>query len=233
MILTAHQPAYLPWLGYFDKIASSDIFVYLDKVQFEKNSYVNRNLIKTGQGPLWLTIPVKMKGHMSKTIIDMEIDYANNWKKKHLSSIFLNYKKTPQFEVKYSKIEDLYRKDYQYISELLWDQLMFWINELNIDTKIVRMSDLSIKSTKSDLVLDLCKYFDASTYGSGALGRDYLEEDKFQASNIRITFQDYQYPVYPQLWGEFLPNLSIVDYWMNTEQNSLIFQGGRNIELFK
>lgn len=216
MILTAHQPAYLPWLGYFDKIAKSDVFIYLDSVQFEKNSFTNRNRIKTPQGAAWLTIPVQMKGHLGKRILDIEIDNHQPWKKKHLNAIYLNYKKVANFEEKYHKIEKIYhRNEYQLLSDLCWDQLLFWLKELHIQTKVMKQSELSIESKKSDLIFDLCKQFTVSTYISGALGKDYLEEKKFAEQNIQIAYQDYQSPEYPQLWGEFMPNLSVLDFWMN------------------
>ena len=93
MILSAHQPAYLPWLGYFDKIARADVFVYLDTVQFEKNSFINRNQIKTPQGAQWLTIPVRTKGHMSASLRTTEIDDSQKWRSKHIKSIETNYRK--------------------------------------------------------------------------------------------------------------------------------------------
>lgn len=99
MILSAHQPAYLPWLGYFHKIAISDVFVILDEVQFEKNSFINRNKIKTSNGSVWMSVPINIDGHMNKTIRDMEISNKFNWRKKHWKSIYLNYKKADRKSV--------------------------------------------------------------------------------------------------------------------------------------
>jgi hypothetical protein len=222
MILTAHQPAYLPWLGYFDKLLRSDIFIFLDTVQFERNSFINRNKIKTPQGSVWLTVPVKLKGHLDVPLSEIAIDSKIAWKKNHLKSIYLNYKKSPDFEKSYSKIEGLYQKDYELISELCWDQLGFWLREMGIEKTIVRSSELPISSKKSDLIIDLCRYFQADHYISGALGQNYLEEERFQEAGITIEYQDYRHPVYPQLWGGFLPYMSIVDFWMNTHEYWLI-----------
>ena len=119
MIISIHQPAYLPWLGYFDKIIKSDIFIYLDTVQLEKNSYSYsyRNKIKTPQGSAWLTIPLKMKGHTNRAIKDVLIDNSQQWKKKHLKNIFFNYKKATFFDELYPKIEELYKQDFDLFSD--------------------------------------------------------------------------------------------------------------------
>lgn len=222
MILTAHQPSYLPWLGYFDKIIHSDVFIYLDTVQLEKNSYSYRNKIKTPQGSTWLTIPLKMKGHTSNLIQDVLIDNSQQWKKKHLKNIFFNYKKSSFFNELYPKIEKLYQQDFDLFSDLTYQHLLFWIQELNIKTKIIKSSGLEINSKKSNLILDLCKEFNADKYISGALGKDYLDESGFKEENISIEYQDYQHPSYQQLNGSFISHMGIVDFWMNTHDVNLI-----------
>ena len=221
MMLSAHQPAYLPWLGYFDKINRSDIFIYLDTVQFEKNSYTNRNRVKTPQGATWLTVPVKIRGHINKTMMEVEIDNSQDWRKKHLNTIFMNYKKTPRFDVCYPRLEALYQSRHLLLAELCWEQLLFWLKELGIKTEIVRSSSLQIDAKKSDLVLDLCRYYSADNYLSGMLGKDYLRVDDFTKCGIRITFQEYVHQVYPQMWGEFLSHMSILDFWMNADRSAL------------
>jgi hypothetical protein len=222
MIVSIHQPAYLPWLGYFDKIIKSDIFVYLDTVQLEKNSYSYRNKIKTPQGSTWLTVPLKMKGHTGSTIKNIAIDNSQQWKKKHLKNIFFNYKKSPFFDDLYTKIELLYKDDFDLFSDLSYHHLLFWLDELNIKTKIIKSSDLDISSKKSELILDLCQNFKADKYISGALGRDYLDEDIFKENGVVVEYQDYQHPAYQQLNGDFLPYMGIIDFWMNSHNTNLI-----------
>ncbi|HEY9746184.1 MAG TPA: WbqC family protein [Oculatellaceae cyanobacterium] len=218
MIVSVHQPAYLPWLGYFDKIIRSDVFVYLDTVQFEKNSFINRNRIKTVQGVAWLTVPVKIKGHFDKTLQEIEIDNTQDWKKKHLRSIYFNYKKAPRFEVCYPKLEALYAKDYLLLSELCWEHLRFWLRELKINTTLVRASELPVSGKGSDLILSLCQHLGAKTYISGCLGRNYLQQKDFHDAGIAVEYQDYRCFPYPQLWGGFLSHLCIVDFWMNSDE---------------
>ena len=123
MIVTAHQPAYLPWLGYFDKIARADVFVFLDDVQFEKNSFINRNKIKTAQGGQWLTIPVRSKGHTDDTLRTTRVNAEVPWREKHLKAVALNYKKAPFFEQRYPKLESLYNSDEELLSELHLNQV--------------------------------------------------------------------------------------------------------------
>jgi hypothetical protein len=224
MILSAHQPAYLPWLGYFEKIQRSDVFIYLDTVQFEKNSFTNRNKIKTPQGGHWLTIPVKVKGHTNATLLDTVEDDAQPWRSKHLKSIEMNYRKSPYFSVCYPKFERLLSIPTTNLAELCWQQLNFWLTEFAIDTKLVRSSELNISSKKSDLVLDLCKHFNADHYLSGALGRDYLDENDFATANIKVEYQEFSHPIYPQRWGDFEPYMSIIDYWMNCGTGKLTIE---------
>lgn len=223
--LSAHQPAYLPWLGYFEKIARADVFVYLDTVQFEKNSYINRNRIKTPQGAQWLTIPVKRKGHLSGTLRDTQVDDSQPWRRKHLKAIALNYGKAPRFEACFPKAETLLTIPESNLAELCWQQLRFWLDEFDIATRLVRSSELPAMNSKSGLILDLCRHFGADHYLSGALGRDYLVEDDFRAAGIRVEYQDYAHPVYPQLWGEFVPCLGVVDFWMNCEESPIDLKG--------
>ena len=218
MIMSAHQPAYLPWLGYFDKIKRSDVFIFLDTVQYEKNSYTNRNKIKTQNGPVWLSVPVIKTEHFSKIMSDMMIDPNYNWRRKHLNSIYHAYRKALNFDWLYPKLETLYDREFEKLVDVTWEHLMFWLELLGIRTKIIKSSELSVTSKKSDLVLDLCRAVGADYYISGALGRDYLKTEEFEEAGVEVEFQDYKHPVYPQLYGEFLPNMGIVDFVMNAKE---------------
>jgi hypothetical protein len=222
MILSAHQPAYLPWMGYFDKIARADVFVFLDTVQFEKNSYINRNQIKTPQGALWLTIPVKTKGHTSASLVTTEIDDSQPWRTKHLKTIEMTYRRAPRFEECFPKIESLIRFSESNLADYCFHQLHFWLDVLEINTRVVRSSQLSIESIKSDLILDLCRHFSANHYLSGKLGHDYLVEEDFLKYGVAIEYQNFTPEIYPQLWGPFTPNLSILDRWMNTKVENFL-----------
>jgi WbqC-like protein len=215
VILAAHQPAYLPWLGYFDKIARADVYVFLDTVQFEKNSFINRNRIKTPGGVQWVTIPVRTRGHLAGTLRDTSIDDSQPWRDKHLRAIAANYGRAPHFRENFPKLEAMLRAQETNLAEFCWRQLRFWLDEFRITTRLVRSSDLDVVGNKSGLILELCRVLGATRYLAGALGRDYLEPEQFAAAGITIEFQQFAGAPYPQRWGGFLPFLSIVDYWMN------------------
>ena len=213
--LSAHQPAYLPWLGYLHKIAVSDEFVILDHVQFEKNSFINRNRIKTPNGPLWLTVPVHLDGHTGKTISDILIDNTTGWREKHWKSILLNYKKAPFFNQYSSFLEDMYRKDWVDITSLTTHFLTYILNDLGIKTKILRQSEISTGSKKQELILELCKRQKADVFIFGELGSNYANDRLFKSQGIEIVFQKFHHQNYSQLWGDFIPNLSCLDSLLN------------------
>lgn len=225
LILSVHQPAYLPWLGYFDKIARADMFIFLDTVQFENGSYINRNRIKTSSGLTWLTIPIIRKDHMSKTLVQTQTDPRTPWRQKHLKTIKFAYTKAPRLAMNFQKLEQIFSSNETLLAEICYQQLAFWVQELGIKTQIVRASSLPEMGKKSDLILNFCRYFGARRYISGRLGRDYLNESDFRQSSIDIEYQDYRHPLYPQLHGDFVPNLSIVDFWMNCDNPTQIWEG--------
>lgn len=198
--------------------------MYLDTVQLEKNSYsyTNRNKIKTPQGTQWLSVPLKSKGYRSKTIAEILIDDSQDWKRKHLRAIYLNYRRSINFDELYPKLEQVYRAEFEHFSDLAYHHLLFWLDELKIDTKIIKSSSMPIVSKKSGLILDLCEFVGATNYISGALGVDYLDEKSFSDKSIQIEYQDYSGPAYQQLHGEFIPNLAVLDFCMNSCEVELI-----------
>lgn len=221
MVLTIHQPAYLPWLGYFHRIAASDIFVLLDDVQFERNSFINRNRIKTPQGSTWLTVPVLMKGHLSKTIGDMEINNSQPWTRKHWNAIFLNYKKAPYFKLYSEFFEDVYAREWKLLADLNFFMLKWFLKTLDIRIEISKASEGDFQGHKSDLVLDMCLKLKANVHIFGALGKDYAEVEKFNRSGVTPVFQSYSHPVYRQLHGNFIPGMSTLDLLFNEGPKSL------------
>lgn len=217
MIVGIHQPAYLPWLGYFDRIAAVDRFVYLDTVQFQKGSFQNRNKVLTRNGPVWLTVPVETAGKLfSTTLEEIRIDALQRWQAKHLATLRMSYSAAPMFAKIFPELEPFYLNPQVRLADFCWDMLQTFNRMLCIDTKIVRASELgTIEGRKSDLILNLCRKLGATTYLSGSQGRDYLDVASFSAAGIEVEFQNYVPRPYPQLASDFVPALGVVDYLFN------------------
>lgn len=220
MILTAHQPVYLPWLGLFHKIAMCDTYVFLDTVKYLKQDWNNRNKIKGAGGAMWLTVPVATGGSDNVLLQDVLISNEHNWRLKHWRSIKSCYGRAPYFGEYAPFFEDVYHRNWDRLSELNRHMLLWFLETLGIKVHFLRASELSLKGAKSDLVLDMCRKLGADTYIFGALGRDYAQVQDFQRANIKIEFQDYRHPEYPQLHGIFLSHLSIIDLLFNCGPSS-------------
>lgn len=217
MIVGIHQPAYLPWLGYFDRIRAVDLFIYLDTVQFQKGSFQNRNRVLTGKGPAWLTVPVETAGKLYSTLLkDVSIDNSQNWQAKHWGTLRMNYSGAPMFRELAPKLEPYYAHPWLRLADLCWEMLSMFNSMLGIGTQIVRASELGeVDGRKSDLVLNLCRRVGATTYLSGSQGRDYLDIGSFRSAGIDVQFQNF-FPVpYPQPVAEFIPALGVVDFLFN------------------
>lgn len=220
MILTAHQPTYLPWLGFFHKIALSDAFCSFDIAQYRRRGF-NRNDIKTPQGRGALVVPVLTKGYREKQFWQMEIDNKTNWRKDNWKSLYVNYKKAPYFEQYVPFFEDLYKQDWQYFTELTEYMLKWFLQQLQIEAAFSKASEQRFEGNGSGLVLDMCKKLGADTYVFGTLGKNYADVQEFEKAGVHPYFQEYQHPRYPQLWGDFLPALGIVDLLFNCGEKSL------------
>ncbi len=215
MIVSINQPAYLPYLGYFNRIAKSDLHVVLDHVQFEKNSFTNRNKIKTKDGSLMLTIPIKTKGQFGNLAIN-SIEIADEiWKIKHIKSLESTYTKAPYYKLYKDIISEFYNNDFKLFIDIVKPINDWLFNQLNIKTPLIYSSNLNLSSTKSDLILDICKATNASQYLSGPFGRSYLEIEKFSQNGIDVIFDDYIHPEYKQFNGNFDPYMCVFDLLFN------------------
>ena len=220
MIVAVHQPQYLPWLGYFEKIMTADAFCYLDNVQYKKNEWQNRNRIKTVDGWQWLTVPVSYR--FPQKINDVMVNNLVNWKKKHRQALQTNYRRAPFFEEYFPIFEELYARDWELISDLniyLIEKLRVVLN-LHHKPAVVA-SNLDLRDDPSDRLIDICRFFGADTYLSGQDGANYMDLDRFKQCGIRVMFQDFQHPEYPQLFKGFQSHLSIIDLLFNCGPESV------------
>ena len=219
-ILTAHQPLYMPWLGFFQKVSMSDRFCLWDDVQFDPNDFQHRNRLKNPNGTCIITVPIKSKGYREKTIRDMYIENQHNWKRVHWNTVSVSYSKSPY----YDSYSDFFKKTFETTWERLIDLdvhiLEYLFKELGMDVKIIIASQQEFKDTKSARIIDMCKKLNADVYIFGAMGKDYADLELFKKEGIMPYFQSYNHPVYPQLWGDFIPNLSVLDFLFNCGEKS-------------
>jgi hypothetical protein len=221
LIVSVHQPQYLPWLGYFDKVAASDLFVFLDMPQFKKREFQNRNRIKGPQGELWLTVPVISKGKFEQPIKDVLIDNTQGWQKSHWGSISQNLKKAPYWE-KYSPgLERFYTSKFENLCDLNLQMCLWFFQELGIKTPWKIESEIGTGTVSTERLIELCKKTGGTGYLSGSGGKDYMDEARFTQEGLSLAYQHYTHPVYPQRHGDFLPYMSIVDLLMNVGPDSL------------
>jgi WbqC-like protein family len=213
MILSVHQPNFIPWIGYFHKIAHSDIFILLDQVQYPRGkSVANRNKIKTINGVVELVVPIsKPKGYDGKINYN-ELSIADpNWHVKILKTIYYSYAKTPYFKEVYLWIEHLFQMtnfcemNIRFIEEL--------IQKLGLKTIIKRQSEFHLdpQLKNNDLILSLCKLNHATVYLSGIGAKAYNDPELYNANLIELSYTDFTHPNYPQQFGDFESHLSILD----------------------
>ena len=215
MNITIHQPSYLPWIPFLEKGLQSDVYVMLDQVQFEKNSELNRNRIKTVRGEIWLTVPVKRRLHT--LLSEVRIATEEPWKRKHRRAIEENYREAPSFEKIAPTVFDLIEGAGESLLDLNLALDELFLRWSGFEGRIVRASELDAPGTGSERILNLCQALGGTKYFSGAGGLDYLDLSSFADANIEVVFQRYQHQEYSQRFPAlgFLSHLSALDLFMN------------------
>jgi hypothetical protein len=220
MIVSVHQPQYLPWLGYFDKIDKADVFVLLDNVQFKKNEWQNRNKIKTAAGEQWLTVPVMYR--FPQLINEVEVNNKERWQHKQQQAVISNYKKAPYWGTLEPFFTDLFQSQWQTISQLNTHVVKALAKVLGIETPLHIASEMgNFPEDPDERLIAITKHFGADTYLAGSGGHDYMDMDKYDRNSIKVLFQDYKHPVYGQLFGDFVPYMSVIDLIFNNGDESL------------
>ena len=222
-IVCIHQPDFAPWLGFFDRLAKCDTYVVLDTVQFLRRGWHHRDLIKTPQGAQWITVPVHKKGRYHQAIRDVEIDYSSDWRDQHLKTLLANYKRAPHFSVIFPLIEDIYKKKYPLLIDLNMSIIHLVMDLFDIQTKIVLASDLNAAGAKTDFLVNAVSALGGTGYLTGEGSRDYLQEDAFESIGIQVNWQQFEHPMYQQLFDSFISRLSVFDYLFNCGTKSDIF----------
>lgn len=216
MILSANQPYFFPFPGFFYKAYLSDVFVILDDVQFPRGTtWITRNRFKNDQGSLWLTVPVKKKGLGLQKIDAIRICYDGRWPRKHLESLKNAYSRAPYFKVHLDFLEALCSTKFEKLIDLNLRIIRYFLQQLKIETQVVLSSELGIRSTGDKRLIEICREMGASRFLAQSPAQKYLDADRFADAGIRLAQFKPPLLVYPQLWGSFIPNLSLLDLIFN------------------
>ena len=218
------QSNYIPWKGYFDLIAAVDTFVIYDQMQYTREDWRNRNIIKTSNGSIWLTVPIRQSGRFGQRICDAEIE-GNLWSRKHWKTIDNAYRRAPYFDEIAQWLRPVYEDpSMTQLSKLNQRLIKSVCKYLGITTILVDSSELELIGEPSERVANICAQLGAGCYVSGPAARSYLDESDFSIRGIDVEWFDYAgYPEYRQMWGSFNHNVSILD---------LLFMCGASASLF-
>ncbi len=218
----------MPWPGLFHKAVHSDCLVLLDDVQFSRGrSWVNRNRLKNEDGELWLTVPVLKKGRGLQVIRRVEIQNDKGWRKKHLGSIQQNYVHAPYFADYFQAIETIYRSGHSLLSELNIDLINFFADALSLKTRLLRQSELGVIGKGTDLVAKICEHVGADRFLTFPIAEKHIDLDAMRNHGIGLVRANLHPPVYPQLWRDFIYNLSTLDLLLNCGPKSREIVAGR------
>lgn len=229
MRISIMQPGYLPWLGFFELMYNCDLFVFLDDVQYTRKDWRSRNKIRTKDKWILLTVPVLTKNKRFQLINEAEINNFEDWKKKHLYSIAINYRKAGYFEEYFPELQDIYKKDWKYLVELDIDIIAWLSKKLGITTPVTRSSALKTIGRKEEKIINICKALGAEELYDSKAARSILDIRIFQDAKIKIEFQDYIHPVYRQVYKPFIPYMSAIDLLFQYGPESLDILLGRKM----
>jgi hypothetical protein len=225
------QPTYLPWIGYFDLIRNVDVFVIYDHVQFEKQSWQQRNRIRNKTGEIMLTVPVHHDTGLQRRIKDVRIDHNRGMLRKHITSIKLAYAKARNFGTIYPELNKIYQKDHVFLKDFLMDLIRFGMEQLSIDTKILFSGDMNVDGHKVPALIEICRQLGVDNYLSPIGSKVYIEENNlFSENSIQLNYQQFAHPEYRQInYDDFISHLSFVDYLFNADPVEIKNFGSKKI----
>lgn len=216
MIVATHQPYFSPFMGFYCKVHLADTFVLMDTVQYPRGTtWMSRNRFKNAQGTLWLTIPTLKRGLGLQRINEVRICNDGRWTGKHLESIRTAYGHAPYLGEHVEFIEGLFSGRYDRLLDMNLDIILHFVKLFSMNTRIILLSELGIRTQGSRLIMDICKALGSSQYLVQRSAMKYLDPAGFLDAGIQLQWFRVPAPVYPQLWGDFLPNLSAWDMLFN------------------
>jgi hypothetical protein len=229
MKVAISQPTYLPWLGYFDLMDQVDVFVLLDDVQFEKQSWQQRNRIKTPQGLQWLTVPVIFRGRLEQRIKDVEIRVPDFWRD-HLRAIELSYRRAPFFSSYYKDLSAILQSSGSLLVDLNARLIEWFMKALRLTTRVLRSSELQQEGKRTVLLANICMSLGATSYLSPVGAAEYLlaEKEILSSRGFEVRFQNYVHPEYRQLFPPFVPYACVLDLLFNVGPEAMaVIRSGR------
>ncbi|MBN1840827.1 MAG: WbqC family protein [Deltaproteobacteria bacterium] len=216
MIVSTYQPFFSPFPAFFHKAYLSDVMVILDDVQFPlRTTWVSRNRFKNDQGTLWITIPVWKKGLGLQKINEVRICYEGNWREKRLTSLKTSYVNAPYFREHLFVVEEIFSGKFEKLVDLNLMVIQYLKKHLRINTPLISQSELGISGKANELLIKICRRMQASGYLAQSATRKYLDVRLFAEAGIELHFYTPPSPVYPQLWGNFVHDLSAFDLLFN------------------
>jgi hypothetical protein len=237
MIVAAHQPHFLPWLGYLDKLAKADVFVVMDDLQYEAQNYQNRQRVKINSGATWLTVPLR-RGSQDDTILDKRIDNSaagrHHWQHRAWRTLEIHYGNTPFFAQYRDELHAVFTSKWERLIDLDLHMLELARNWLGITRPIVRASALGLTGQKSERIIDMCKKVGAKLYLSGQGGSTgYLDDTAFKDAGIGVMWQQFRHPRYTQRYSKvgFVSHLGFIDLLFNCGQEARQILWGRAEEV--
>lgn len=228
MIVAIHQPHYLPWLRYVDKIARADLFVLLDDAQYTKNGWQNRNKIKTPQGWTYLTVPVE--DPFGKPILEVRVCTREGWRRKHWNALRTCYGRAPYFRRYADAFEAVYAREWESLCDLNLHLLGVILKAVGVRTPLVRSSELGVPGQATQRLVALCRAVGATAYLTGDYAaHNHLDLDPFEQAGIKVVLQSWRCPTYRQQFPQvgFIPDLSVVDLLFNEGDHALEVLMGR------
>lgn len=239
MIVAAHQPHYLPWLGYLDKLAKADLFVVMDDLQYEAQNFQNRQRVKINSGATWLTVPL-LHGSQADRICDKRIDNGatgkHAWTHRHWQTLETHYRRAPYFARYADEVRDIYTRTWTSLLELDMRMLDLARTWLGIKVPIIRSSGLALQGQKTDRILDMCKKVGARAYLSGGGGSTgYLDVEQLGRNGVGVIWQHFEHPRYAQRYGGFVSHLGFLDLVFNVgpQAHAALFDRMHPLEVWR
>ncbi len=229
MRVAIHQPQFMPWLGYLDKIDRADLFVLLETVQFKKNEWQNRNRIRTAQGWQWLTVPVLHD--FGQRLNEVRINSSVNWQAKHARTLEMHYGRAPYAPQFLPQLLRLYEQPWDRLVDLTVACLKWLLDAFDIRTPLRMASGMQVRDEPTDRLIDICRAVGATRYLVGAGAHGYLDTARFEAAGIQIEQQEFKHPVYAQCYDPFLPGMAAIDLLLTSGREGVHYLRQARCEL--